>query len=681
MIPPTTNVSLTSGVLLGTSGDINIMAAGSLNLLGSIGSGTVNGSGGNINITANQGDINIANLGAVNGDGSSGAITVNAPKGNITIGEILSASLQGNGNNISLNARGDIITGNINSSGLTAGTITITSGGIINTTEGTLNAAGGKNGGDITLFAPGNIDTGTITVFLSGFSGDSGDINITSTTGNINTSTGALITASALGIGGNINLKAAGSITTGQINAFSFTSQGGQIDLLANTNITTLGDIDTNQNNITLAAPVTLGGNVTFTTSGAGNITFNKTVNGTYNLILNTPTAQFNDIVGGSIPLNNLQVQGHTTTTNPAGINIATLNNIITDNITSPGGITLTSHNRAIATAMLNTSAWGNGGKVNLEAPGHITVSQINAQSLSSGKGGDVNITTGNFFQATDTFNDQNGLNASISTAGVTDGGSIIIRHGGGGITPFIVGNAEPNGTRGTITRGNQATIQSIAPTQEYLYTHKQDSDRLQIISVPSQPPIPPDPNPLPPSSTIPNPAPVSASNALESLAYLVGDILGVKPQINLDPRTGDYTFSWPLPNQQILLLNAPYVQEPLQQPTDIVAFIDQLFEEQFENYLGGDITNKKVTAANLRDTLKTIETQTGQRTVVIYALSRADGLQLVLVPPEGPPIPKTIPAANSPTLRRELQHFYHALNDYTSDSYLPIAQQLYQWL
>ena len=685
----------------GNGGNIIIQAGGDIitRTLSSQGGSSSNSIGGTIDLIAN-GDITSSDINS-QGQLRGGDVNIKSSIGNIAIiTRIISSADNGDGGALFFNAAGNITTGNLDSHGKEdGGSVTLISGAAIDTTAGIINATGGNNGGDVTFSAFGDINTGTIGIFFnSGFNRDSGNINITSTNGNINTSNGALITASALGIGGDITVNAANTITAGQINAFSFTNNGGKINLIADNNITSLGNIDTNQNNIIFDAPVTLGSNVAFTTSGAGNIIFNNIVNGNYNLALTTPTAQFNDIVGNSIPLNNLLVQGNTTTTNPAGINITTVNNIKTDNITSPGGITLTSNSRNITTGILNTSIFsnGNGGNVNLAAPNNITVSQINTQSLGNGIGGNVNITTGNLFQATDTFNDKNNLNASISTAGVVDGGSIIIQHGGGGITPFIVGNSDINGTEGAITRGNDNPVRSIKPTQRYFHTHKQDSDRIQIISVPATSPPPLDPNPItipqvnpnlqPPDTvtingtTIVNPNNISQPNPLESLALLVGDILGVKPEINLNQETGNYTFIWPIPNAPNLTLNAPYINLPLNQPDDIVALIDKKFEDQFENYLGEDITQKKVTTASLRDNLKTIEKQTGQRTVVIYALPLPDGLQLVLVPPEGSPISKIVPDADSKTLRRELQKFYHAINDYNSDSYLPISQKLYQW-
>jgi CHAT domain-containing protein len=679
-----------------SSGDINIEPrgdSGDITFISKEGAITVNGANlnsynpgpgnpGNIILSALS-DITVSGLDASTDKPgvTSGTITVTSTAGSINSSDLIYTNAEkGNGGEIRLTAAGDIITGDIISNGeQNGGSVTLTSGGEIDTTAGIINATGGRNGGNISLFAPKDIATGDITTFLSGFNGNSGNISITSSNANIDTSKGTLITASALGTGGNITLNAAGSITAAQINAFSFSSTGGQIDLTANQKITTSGDIETNQNSITFNAPVTLAENISVNSQGTGNIVFNNTVDGTYNLSLNPGTGivQFNNVVGGSNPLNNLQVQGNITTTNPAGVDITTVNKIDTGNITSSEGIALTSNSRDITTGILNTSSPDNGGNVTLKAREDVNVSQINAQSLGIGRGGNVDITTNGFFRATDGSPDQNGINASISTAGAVDGGSIIIRHGGGGITPFIVGDAETNGTQGAITRGNTATEQTIAPTQEYYPTHKQDADRIQIISVPRVPPLPSDPNPLPdpkPSSN-PNPDP------LQALALLVGDILGAETQINQDSETGDYSFAWRVPNGQILSVNAPLIGLPLNQSDDIVSFVDGLFEAQFEEYFGENFTDKEVTTEIIQDTLKTIKIQTGKSPIVVYVRALPDQLQLILVRPEGPPLLKAVRDVNEEKLDWELNKFLHQVNDYKSPSYLPTAKKLYQWL
>jgi filamentous hemagglutinin family protein len=660
----------------GNGGNIALSAGGSITDVPIGSSSLVIGNAGDITLNAG-GDIKHIGITATVNNGNGGNIALTAA-GNITgtdLAGIRSNANNGNAGAIALWAAGNITTADINTSAnLQAGNITLNSiNGVIDTTKGILNAAGGRTGGNIILSAQGNINTGNITSFLSGFSGDSGNLSIISSSGNINTSAGALITASALGTGGDITLKANGNITAGEINAESISSTGGRIDLTANQNITTSENIETNQNNITFNGRVNLAGNVSFTTSGAGNITFNNSVDGNQNLTLTTGngTVLFNNIVGASTPLNNLSVEGDITTANRAGVNITIVNNIITGNITSPGGIALTSNSRNITTGILNSSSFGNGGNINLNAHETITVSQINAQSLGLGMGGNVDITA-NRFQATNSFTDQNGVAASISTAGGGDGGSIVIRHGGGGMTPFIVGNAVTNGTEGAITRGNAAQEQTISPTQEYLYTHKQDADRIQIISVPGTSPLPADLNPLPLPEPIP--LPYRATNPLESLALLIGDTLNAQTQIEQDPRTGDYSFSWYLYDQRKLALN---VESPL-----AVGQIDKLFEEQYEEYFGENLTDEVVTAESIRDTLKTIESQTGKSAVVVYARSLPDQLELTLVLPEGSPIRKVVPEANPAALQKTLDEFRRAVTDVRdSRGYIAPAQKLYQWM
>jgi CHAT domain-containing protein len=679
-----------------SGGKVTLDAAGEITV-GSVASFAGAGTGTVVTVDFASGDLPPSPvIGASNG----GDITLISRNGVITInGGIDSSSDQASGGTVTLGAGGNITTSDIRSNGKqNGGEIALTSGGAIDTTTGILNAVGGNTGGNITLVAPGDINTGEITSFLSGFNGNSGSLSITSSNGNINTSKGALITVSGFGLGGDITLNSrAGSITTAQINAKSFSSIGGNIDLTARDNITitagnnttTSGDIktiETNENSITFDGPVSLAGDVSFSTSGTGNITFNNTVDGTQNLALKTDTGNvlFNGVVGGSTPLNNLRVQGGITTTNPESVDITTVNKIETGNIISPGGIALTSNSGNIFTSVLDSSSFNKGGNVNLYAPGYITVSQINAQSFGTDMGGNVDIKTKSSVRASDSFLDRNNVNASISTAGGVDGGTIIIRHGGGGVIPFIVGNAAINGTEGAITRGNAAPEQTITPPQEYYPTHKQDVDRIQIISVPGDPPPPPPP-PLvpPPPPLVPPPPPlVPPPPPLDKLAGLVGELIGAETQVNQDPQTGDYKFGWRISEDRLLSVNAPGTGPLINQPDDPIPSIDKLFEEQYEEYVGENITDRVVTTESLRDTLKTIKTQTGKSSAVVYVRQFPDRLELVLVLPESTPISKTVPQSNAVILQQTIKEFRRAVYDSTDSSgYKAPSQQLYQWL
>ncbi|HAA26363.1 MAG TPA: hypothetical protein DCE56_00160, partial [Cyanobacteria bacterium UBA8553] len=570
-------------------------------------------------------------------------------------GTLDASSTTDNGGAIALNATGNITTANINSSGgLNAGSISLISqGGAIATTAGLLNALGGNNGGNITIQAPGNIGVGEIqTGFLvSGFNQDSGSLTIRSTGGSI-TSTSPLITAAAFGKGGNITLDAAtGNLGVARMNASSQQGQGGLITLNAggNNTITLNGDITTNQNNVTFNRPVNLVGDTSVNIGGTGDILFNNTVDGAFNLSLNpsSGTVQLNGFVGSSIPLDNFQASGNITTVNPAGIAITTVNNI--------------------NAGVLNTSSPGNGGDVTLSAGGNISVNQINAQSLDGGTGGNVNITTGNFFQATGSFVDRNNVNASISVASGDEGGTVIIQHGGGGITPFTVGNAQINGTAGAITRGDANRRQTISPTQEFPFTYTQDSDRLQIISVPSTP-VPPEPFPF----LEQHPPYLNPEDSISNLANLIGNETGATTLIDRNPNTGDYNFTWNYPNNQTTL--------NVSSGLDPVESIDQDFEAQFERYFGENLTDQVVTSSSLRETLQEIEAQTGKKTAVVYARVLPDQLELVLAPPKGPPRRTTV-AVDSQRVCSQVNEFRYAVNDVTTDNYLSSAQTLYKWL
>jgi CHAT domain-containing protein len=570
-----------------------------------------------------------------------GAISLTSGGGNISLtgnssndfgiasaGTLDASSSTGNGGAIELIATGNITTANINSSGLNAGPISLISqGGTINTTAGVLNALGGNNGGDITIQAPGNIRVGQIGLLNSGFNQDSGSLTIKSTQGNI-TSTSPLITASANGNGGNITLDAAGTISVGNsidASALSASGTGG---------------------NITLESPVILTEDVSITTTSTGNITFNNTVDGTYNLALNigSRTVQFNNRVGGTTPLNSL-VSGNIT--NPAGIDITTVNNI--------------------NAGVLDTSSPGKGGDVRLNAGGNITVNQINAQSLGGGKGGNVDIATDRFFQSTGSFVDQNGVNASISVAGEGEGGTVTIQHGGRGIIPFTVGDAGINGTAGAITRGNANRVQTISPIRIFPNTYKQDADRLQIISV-SGTVAPLQPFPF----VQPRPPYLDPKNPISSLANLIGNETGATTIIDRNPNTGDYNLTWQYPNNQTTL-NVPSGLDP-------VEIVDQDFEAQFERYFGENLTDNVVTSRSLRETLQKIEAQTGKRSAVVYARVLSDQLELVLVSPKGPPVRTTV-AVDKETVCSEVKDFRYAVTDRQTDSYLPKAQTLYKWL
>ncbi|MCC3530963.1 MAG: filamentous hemagglutinin N-terminal domain-containing protein [Microcoleus sp. PH2017_21_RUC_O_A] len=477
--------------------------------------------GGNISITNTNGNINTDQLVAgsyVPGPPSfttqtGGNINVSAG-GNITTTIVASQAQQQSGS-INLNSNGSINTQNLFTVGNNnGGNITLKSGTTINTTAGLINAMGGNNGGNISLEATGNINTGGIgsALLLSGFNANSGNLRIQSG-GNVNTTAGPIFTAAANGRGGNVTIDAKGTMATSTINSRTFSTNtnviGGNIDLTAKESITAAGNIETNRNNITFNAPLRLANDLSVKISGTGDITCKSTVDGPYNLTVKPDTgmAQFFAPIGNVTPLNSVKIENDITRTTTA-INIATTNNITTQNITSPLGIYLYSEKGTIQTGSLNSSSSNDGGNISVNAGGNITVNQIDSQSLGNGRGGDIYVWTEKFFRVLNSFTDRNGVAASISSAGDAGdkGGTILLRHGGNGVTPFVVGDSTTNGTAGAITRGNGTAESKISSGNSYLYTHKQDTDKIEVRSTPE-----PQPSPTPtPSATTPTPAPAT---------------------------------------------------------------------------------------------------------------------------------------------------------------------------
>jgi CHAT domain-containing protein len=166
------------------------------------------------------------------------------------------------------------------------------------------------------------------------------------------------------------------------------------------------------------------------------------------------------------------------------------------------------------------------------------------------------------------------------------------------------------------------------------------------------------------------------------SLAALVANIVGAKTTVNQE-QTGS-SFSFTIPGRDTLNTGAIKLQNilNLRNPNQIVSQIDEVFQQEFEDYLGEKLPREKVTVEGIRTVLKSINSETGTNPVVIYAVTMSEQLELVMVMPEGPPIRKVIPQANAVVLRQTLLQFRKALiNVGDSRGYLVPAQQLYQWM
>jgi filamentous hemagglutinin family protein len=492
-----------------------------------------------------------------------------------------------------------------------------------------------------------DITTTDITAWLNGFN--------SITIGGANSS-GAINILNPVTLFDPVTIQA--PVGAGTINATGAITglDNASITLKANQNITTTnitanpgitiissnGTIDTSAGILDSSSTTANGGVISL--SALGNITTN-------NLTSHSDTG-----AGGDITLN-------------SQTGVISSGNLDASGNTRGGNITVMAKNQITAGQLNSSAITGDGGNVFLDPIGDIQVDSINSQGGISGKGGSVDITTNQFFRAVGSFSDRNGINASISTAGGTGSGDIILRHDGGarGI-PFNVGDATINGTAGAITT---SSANSILPLQSFPGAYTQGN--IQIIT--QNPPPPPPPPTLPPAT--PSPSPQPDTNQIPK------DIQGE----NLVPQ-GINTIS----TSAIVLLNTTaIVREEIDQALDngqiekAIALIEQLRMQEFQNHFEGNLTSDTGESGSVEQTqavLSDIATNTGKTPAVIYVFTQPDQLQLILVTPKDKPLLKTVYQANKETLLKTAAKFRSQVTEPRSKTgYQQTAKQLYQWL
>ncbi|HIK11842.1 MAG TPA: CHAT domain-containing protein [Oscillatoriaceae cyanobacterium M33_DOE_052] len=424
----TTNglISAVSGY--GEGGNITIDAASDV-LTGQItarGGGTLSDAkGGNISITSHQGTINAQNT-------------------------LDSISQVGTAGDVNLHANGNITTSTITSNGATGGHITIASN------TGEINVASlasygdSRAAGDVTISALGNVTTADIN--SEGFA-RGGNITITSSNGEINTAAGTLRSvsdadATSPGTGGNVQLDAAGNVSTGFLQSWASgneTARGGNITIISHNGgiNTTVGDL-TDISTISPDTDVTQDEFANIFRDGKGNLE-SYAVNGG----------------GGSVTL-----EAQT--------------DIITSHISSYGGTnsgsaTITSMEGSINTGVVFSVAINGGASnITINAPaGDVTVSHIN--SYATQQGGHINITSGGSFNigaaTINSFSKQSvagditltaagdvnlggdSSRSAVSSEGPQRGGNVTITSSGGGINTNLgsIDSYSVNGTAGNV--------------------------------------------------------------------------------------------------------------------------------------------------------------------------------------------------------------------------------------
>lgn len=414
------NVSITS-----TGGSINLSGAGKYiqtNGGGSTGLGK-NGNGGNF-IVSGYGDVTInSSVSTRSGQGSAtttqnstaGNIAITSTTGNVLIKDQLLAagSTNGWGGNVSVIANNGYINASNN--------ISTTGGGFVSAVN---NGAATVNSGNVTLSAKNDINLAG-NIVANGISnnsgndngGNAGDVNITSTLGNVSIgTTGIAINAQGGsgsgygrgGYGGDINISANGNIS---LSAAAYSNSGSSG--ASSTAITqSAGDISIHS----ASGDISLKG----ATANAGSNSYS----GSVNIIADT---------GSISSTSEISTKGGTGLNNTVGSTGSALN------LTAVGSLTLAGLNTSGGQSS-GTGRAGDAGDITLVAANGISVGTIltsggkaNLNGTDSGDGGDINITntTSGSIASAQLMNTSSGLTRGDN---IGQAGNISIRNLGGSI-------------------------------------------------------------------------------------------------------------------------------------------------------------------------------------------------------------------------------------------------------
>lgn len=116
----------------------------------------------------------------------------------------------------------------------------------------------------------------------------------------------------------------------------------------------------------------------------------------------------------------------------------------------------------------------------------------------------------------------------------------------------------------------------------------------------------------------------------------------------------------------------------------EAVPLIEQTWEKQYEDFFLRNFTDQSVTVRNIANILGKTAIQTKKKPALLYVVPRPEQLELVLITPTGQPIHKRISDAKLESLQKQVQQLTVQITNpirRTTQSYLPPAQQLYQWI
>jgi filamentous hemagglutinin family protein len=265
------------------------------------------------------------------------------------------------------------------------------------------------------------------------------------------------------------------------------------------------------------------------------------------------------------------------------------------------GAVDIIAGDRILSKVINSSSQTANGGSVNLNSNNNLVVTSINSQGGISGLGGNVNITT-KTLQILGSFVDQNDINASISTTGVTGSGSITINHTNDSL---VVGNPLINGTSRSLT---SEFNNKIEPIKDIIGTYRQGNITINSPFIKSDPVL----------NNSPSVQPTNISNITSNIdpkKFLQAIYLRNRENANR-PRQESRMSQ----NQLRFLRGASHGNSNLQLARGQRAInrIEEINTQEFTSFLGLSTRTGKTTV-DIQTNLRDIQRLTGVKSALIY--------------------------------------------------------------
>ncbi|HEY9652725.1 MAG TPA: CHAT domain-containing protein [Coleofasciculaceae cyanobacterium] len=180
----------------------------------------------------------------------------------------------------------------------------------------------------------------------------------------------------------------------------------------------------------------------------------------------------------------------------------------------------------------------------------------------------------------------------------------------------------------------------------------------------------------------------VSPISLLFAVLHLTGTLSLQPGQAQTAILTSDQVISnspaqtQPIPQESVIPPHLNALDQ--ERVTQAVPLIEQTWEKQYEDFFQRNFSDQSITVQKIANILDKTTIQTQKKSALLYVVPRPKQLELVLITPTGQPIHKRVSDANLADLKQQAQELRLQITNpirRTTHSYLPPAQQLYQWV